>query len=160
MDVADEVLEQYGITLADFGETFDQQLDAVMRQAQQTLHLGTSHAISLRTVPRKLDFVDGFRGWVFMGTPKQYDYHLDTTVAYQSKFSLALTLREGEHTADETFPLRYAGLMHEGFLARDYRGRRLRLVAYARAEAVEQGAFTLQISGPAYDGEGGGGRCP
>lgn len=154
--VAEDVLEHQGMTLADFGETYEQQLDAVLHQAQQTFHLGTSQAIATVRVPRNLDFADGFLGWSFMAipdTPKQYEYHLDAAVTYQHKVSLALTLREGERTAEEIIPGHYAGLLHEGFMANDYRGKRLRMVAYARAEDVKQGVFTLHINGPARDEE-------
>jgi bifunctional DNase/RNase len=123
VDVAEDVLAHHGSKLTEFGETFEQQLDGLMHQAQQTFHLGTSQAISTVKVPRNLDFADGFRGWAFMGypeTPGQYDYHLDAAVTYQNKMSLALTLREGEHSAEETISLRYVGAH-----ARRLHGRRL-----------------------------------
>jgi len=157
IDVAEEVLERQGIKLAEFGETFEQQLDALVRQAQQRFHLGTSQAISTVKVPRNLDFADGFRGWSFMGypeTPKQYEYQLDPAMAYKKKTSLAITLQEGEYTAEETFPHSFVFLLHEGFIADDYHGKRLRMLAYARAEDVKQGVFNLHINGPSRDGEG------
>lgn len=154
--VAADVLEHQGMTLANFGETYEQQLDAILRQAQQSFHLGTSQAIATLRLPRNLDFANGFRGWSFMAypdTPKQYDYHLDAAVTYQHKTSLALTLREGERTAEDTFPAHVVGILHEGFMANDYRGKRLRMVAYARAEQVQQGVFTLHINGSVRDEE-------
>lgn len=157
VDVAEEVLAYQGIKLAEFGETFDQQLDAVIRQAQQAFHFGTSQAISTGKVPRNLDFTDGFRGWSFMGypeTPKQYEYQRDDAMVYQKKASLAITLHEGEHTAEETLPHHFVFLMHEGFMADDYHGKRLRMVAHARTEEVKQGVFNLHINGPAREGEG------
>jgi RNA polymerase sigma factor (sigma-70 family) len=157
IDVAEDVLERQGIKLVEFGETFEQQLDAVVLQAQQAFHLGTSQAISAGKAPRNLDFADDFRGWSFMGypdTPKRYEYQLDAAMAYQKKTSLAITLREGEHSAEETFPHSFVFLMHEGFMADDYHGKRLRMVAYARAEEVKQGVFNLHINGPASVREG------
>ena len=161
IDVAEAVLEHQGIKLAEFGETFEQQLDALVRQAQQSFRVGTSQAISALKTPRNLDFTDDFRGWSFMGypeKPKRYEYQLDSATMYQKKASLAITLRGGEHTAEETFPSSFVILMHEGFIADDYCGKRLRMIAYARAEDVKQGMFNLHINGSDRNGEGTGRR--
>lgn len=157
IDVAEEVLERQGIRLTEFGGTFETQLDAVVLRAQQSFHLGTAQALATVKVPRNMDFTDNFRGWSFMAypeTPKLHEYQLDPATTYKKKTSLAITLREGKHTAEETFPHSFVFLRHEGFIADDYQGKRLRMVAYARAEHVKQGVFNLHINGPDRDGEG------
>ncbi len=154
--VAEDILERQSIKLVEMGESVEEQLDAVVRQAQQSFRFGTSQAITAVRLPRNLDFTDDFRGWSFMGypeTPKRYEYQLDTTVTYKKKPSVAITLHKEEPSAEETFASGFALLMHEGFIADDYHGKRLRMVAYARAEDVKQGVFNLHVNGPALTTE-------
>ena len=149
--IAEEVLERQGINLNDFGQTFEEQIDALVLQGQQSFSLGSSQALAPVKVPRNLDFMEEFRGWSFMGypeTPKQYEYHIDTVVTFQNKPSLAIVLQEQERTIEETSLNGFALLMHESFIADDYQGKRLRMVAYARANNVEQGVFSVHINGP------------
>lgn len=156
LDVAEEVLERLGARLAEFGATYEQQLDTLVSQAQQTFRLGTSQAIVTTRVPRNLDFSDNFCGWSLMGLPDEprgYAYQLDTTITYQHKQSLLITLQKGEHTTVAPYSLNFVYLIHEGFAADDYRGKRLRMTCYARAEQVKQGVFNLHVNGPAQSDE-------
>jgi len=155
--VAEDILERQSIKLADFGETFEQQLDAVMRYGQQMPRLAASQTISTVKMPRNLDFAEGFQGWSLVGYPKTSDsceYQLDTGRTYKNKISLALTLHQQKQAAEEAYLNSFAYLLHEGFIADDYRGKRLRMVAYACAEDVKQGFFNLHITGPLREGEG------
>lgn len=154
--VAEDVLERQSFKLADFGETFERQLAAVIRHGQQMPRLATSQAISTAKVPRNLDFREGFQGWSFMSYPKTPDsseYQLDPTRTYKNKASLAITLHPKKPAVEETYLNGFAFLLHEGFIADDYHGKRLRMVAYACAEDVKQGIFNLHINGPLREGE-------
>ena len=153
--VAQDVLERQGIKLADFGQTLEQQLDAIVRLAQQSSLLGHSQALSIAKAPRNLDFTEGFRGWSFIGFPENYyEYLLDTAVTYKNKNSLAIILREKKIPAEKTAFDGWVILTHEGFVADSFQGKRLRMIAYTRAENMKRGVFNLLVRGPASDTEG------
>lgn len=157
--VAEDVFERRSIKLANFGDTFEAQLEAVLHHGQKVPRFGTAQVVSIARMPRHLDFAAGFQGWSFMSypkTPEHCEYHADTQRTYKNKASLAITLHPRKQTVEETYPNNFAFLMHEGFVADDYHGKRLRMVAYACSEDVEQGFFNLHVNGPLHDGEGVG----
>lgn len=149
--VAEEVFDRMAVDLADKGETLEKQIDAVINGCDTTF----SHDFQQRIVskiPRNLDFSEGLRGWQLGGLPlpKHDNYAFDTDIRHASKTSLAITLpkatpfRPGALTP-------HVSLTHERFLAEDYRGQRIRMNAYAKAEDVKHALFHLNVHGQSIE---------
>ncbi|MBO0790611.1 MAG: bifunctional nuclease family protein [Ktedonobacteraceae bacterium] len=140
LTVAEEVLERLGINLMEAQTPLEQQLEAIAHTLQTNPDL-----LCLRKGPR--DFTDGLRGWMFVGDPEFCNYWLDTQTTYTGKASLAISLRE--RLLDETQSIAPSAVLgYEGVLAERYRGKRLLMVIYIKAEQVEQANLILTVSGP------------
>ncbi|MBO0790612.1 MAG: bifunctional nuclease family protein [Ktedonobacteraceae bacterium] len=139
--VAGEVLERRGISLEDKGATLEQQLATVGNLIETT----SIPALIPTQESEALAFTDdGQHRWNFSGDPEYCDYHLDRHTTYTSKASLCITLREGD---------RAAHLEHTEIQADSYRGQRLRMVAYIKAEDVASATLSLTVSAPPIDPE-------
>ncbi len=144
IQVSETVLERKGVVLAAYGTNLEQQLETIFH-----LLCTGSERLHLKKEPYNLDFTDGLRGWQFLGDPEQVDYRLDTTTTHTGKASLAIVLYEEPSvtTAMEKPPVSVY-ISHEGFLADQYRGQRLRMIAILKAEHVQLAHLHLQVGGP------------
>lgn len=149
--VADELLETRGILLSEKGNSPEEQLDALIESTSATVSFQSSKLPISVQLPRSLEFSANFRGWSLLGypeAPKTYDYHLDTAITYSGKPGLAISLRESEKPANDTYIGSMVMLVHEGFLVDQRRGQRLRMSVYCKAEDVAYAIFSLTIQGP------------
>jgi hypothetical protein len=91
-----------------------------------------------------LDFTAGTVSWFLAGdTPQDYDYGIDPAVTYNGKTSAYLKARVAQ-------PAGFGTLM-QAFEGSEYRGKRVRMSGYAKAQGVEHWAgLWMRI-----DGEGG-----
>jgi bifunctional DNase/RNase len=142
--VSEEVLERKGIALTEYGATLEQQLETIAHLMHKNPDL-----LYLKKEPYNLDFADGLHHWQFLGDPERADYHLDTETTCTGNASLAITLHENQPdtTAMEQPPVAVY-INHEGFLAEQYRGQRLRMIATLKTENVQQANLYLKVSGP------------
>lgn len=83
--------------------------------------------------PGNLDFTAGAKTWFLAGSnPEDYDYGIDPRVTFGGKPSGFLTSRVAN-------PAGFGTMMQE-FQGIEYRGKRLRMSGYVKAQAVEQWA--------------------
>jgi len=143
--IAEELMERSGISLAETGESREQLLEAIMTMKR---HIPPGmHALPpvISTKPRNLDFTQGLAGWRTM-RDMPIDIQLDPQTLYRGQQSLRIKFCD-----DFSFPnaLRRSLLMlqHEGFLADEYRGKRVRMVAYCKASGVKSAHFSLSSKG-------------
>lgn len=81
-------------------------------------------------------------GWRISGSrPADYDFGVDTQVAYTGSHSSGFIKARVEH------PHGYGTLMQK-FTAGNYRGSRLRLTGYLKTDQVERAQMWLRIDGP------------
>ena len=161
LSVSENVFHTMGVSLMDKGETKEQQIDAIIAMMSWLPLRTTSQASatfnSLLTsnTPRNLDFSDALHGWMIFGypvNPKSYEIHFDPSTTFSGKNSLAITLHGAETAQQEPFVKdRMISLTHEGFLATSYRGQRLHMTTYVKAEDVKRANFHLAIIGPAIE---------
>ncbi|HET8843463.1 MAG TPA: bifunctional nuclease domain-containing protein, partial [Ktedonobacteraceae bacterium] len=135
--VAETILDQQAINLAEYGETQQQQLATIEALAEQAPYQLQPRAQR----PYNLDFSDGLRYWIHHGLPESGSYALDTEHPRTGKASLVLTFQK-DLTPHVVL------LAHKGFLANSYRGKRLRAIAYLKADGMQQPVFHLAVSGP------------
>ncbi len=161
LTVAEEVFHTMGVSLVGKGETQEQQIDTIVAMMRwlplRTTSQPAANFNSLLTssTPRNLDFSQALRGWMIFGypiNPKPYELHFDSTITHNGKSSLVLTLYNSVLSTQETFIRdRMISLTHEGFLATNYRGQRLRMTTYVKAENVKRANFHLAVIGPALE---------
>lgn len=140
--VADAVMEKQGQKLSQQTEP-ENQIATISNTLTQKMAVGMQGQTAItRKEPRNLDFADGLHGWWFMGFPKEEStYQIDHAVKRRRKESLTMTNQEAQ-------PLSSASLHHEGFLAENYLGKRLRLRAYVKTDDVKQVMVGVTINGP------------
>jgi RNA polymerase sigma factor (sigma-70 family) len=149
--VSKEILTNRGISLADWGKTREQQIDAVAELAFRTPMMHSHSQETLRFfVPRNLNFEDGLHGWRVSGSSasgsnNEYSIHLDAQTVYSNTNSLALTLPEAE--TDAMPETRGVVLTHEGFLADHYRGQRIRMITHVKTQGGINEFFAIQTTG-------------
>jgi bifunctional DNase/RNase len=161
LTVAEDVFNTMGVSLIGKGETQEQQIDTVVAMMRWLPLRTTSqppdtfNSILTSSTPRNLDFSQALRGWMIFGypiNPKSYELHFDSNSTYSGKSSLVLTLASAELSTPEKFiGDRMISLVHEGFLATSYRGQRLRITTYVKAENVKRANFHLTIVGPTLE---------
>ena len=89
--------------------------------------------IIAQTSPKNLDFAAGTQSWFLAGDhPQDYAYGIDPTLTLNGKASTYLK-------AGVAQPAGFGTLMQD-FQGIEYRGQRLRMSGYAKAQAVEQWA--------------------
>lgn len=161
LSVSEGVFHTMGVSLMGKGETKEQQIDAIIAM-MSWLPLRTDAQVpatfnSLLTsnTPRNLDFSDALHGWMIFGypvNPKSYEIHFDPATTFSGKNSLAITLHAPEPAQQEPFiKERMISLTHEGFLATSYRGQRLQMITYVKAEDVKRANFHLAVIGPTIE---------
>ncbi|QBD80868.1 sigma-70 family RNA polymerase sigma factor [Ktedonosporobacter rubrisoli] len=134
--VAEEVLERQAIALSDYGETQPEQLASI----EQLIEQRSYSALARREEASNLDFSAGLHGWQIFTPIQAASYQLDQQQRYQNKVSLRFTLQQedGPHIVL---------LSYKSFSARQYRGKRLRVRAYMKAEGMPQPLFHMRLSG-------------
>ncbi len=142
ISIAEELMDRSSIDLAEKGETREQQLEAVV--AMKGYILLNMHSLlppNTSTKPRNLDFTQGLVGWQTM-KHSSIDAQLDPQMLCQGQQSLRVKYGTSSFWPQgyRRSPLR---LQHEGFLADDYRGKRVRMVAYCKTSEVKSAYFTL-----------------
>lgn len=158
LSVSENVFHTMGISLVDKGETKEQQIDAIigmmswLPQRTDSQAPATFNSLLTSNTPRNLDFSDALHGWMIFGypvNPKAYEIHFDPSTTFNGKNSLAITLHDAEPAQQESFiKERMLSVTHEGFLAAGYRGQRLQMTTYVKAEDVKRANFHLAIIGP------------
>ncbi len=142
--VADTLLERKGIRLTDVtASSLEAQIDQLISNFDKSTYLSTTHIPSIARLPQKLNFVDDLSSWSFAGVPRKPDYHsyrIDPSTTHNGKASLAITAKEAE-------PVGIVNLVHQGFLADGYKGKRLRMTVYVKSEDVKRANWTLQVLG-------------
>lgn len=161
LTVGEDVLYRMGVSLVGKGETQEKQIDAVIAlMIWLPLRISPHPPVTFNSLltsgtPRNLDFTQALRGWMVFGyplNPKAYDIHFDSDITYSGKSTFAITLHDTEHSAQESvIKDRIVSLTHEGFLATNYRGQRLHMTAFARAEGVKRANFHLAVIGPTIE---------
>ncbi len=128
--IAETVFDHQAITLADYGQTQEQQLATI-----EQLVTDAPYLLQSRARPDNLDFSRGTRGWTF-----NVRGALDTHVTHAGKPTLALTLQQEEVWS------RGIIVSYRRFRAGEYAGKRVRATAYLRAEGVPQPIFTMCLT--------------
>lgn len=137
ISVSEEIFERRAVLLSELGTTREQQLAEALQRAQ-------SGSLFLAKKTINLDLSDGLRGWLILALPDEAVYGLDPTTPYAGKASLALSLFKGRSQGSLL-------VLHEGFSADAYRGKRVRLRAYVKAEGDTQAKLNLKIVGALLD---------
>ncbi len=138
--VSSEVFKQKGIDLKKKGAALEQQLDALVEQT------GFASQPASPNASGNLEFAQGLAGWAIEGDRKYFDYHLDAETTSTGKPSLAINLQGTEHQG-------YIQLNHADIAAEPYRGQRVRLVAYLKAEEVKVAGLNLGMNASPMDPE-------
>lgn len=138
--VSDAISERTWINLTEYGASLQQQLEAVARMIQTS-----PEALYLKKEPWNTDFAQGLEGWQFMGDPEHTSYRLDTQTTFTGSASLAIELRALPAHAMASIG---AIVRHEGFLAQQYQGQRLRMSTSIKFEHIQQVLMQLQVAGP------------
>jgi len=139
--VADTVMEKLGQKLPAQTEVTDQ-IDILSKALTNKMYTGfMGQTVVTRKEPRNLDFSDGLHGWWFLGFPKETNtYQIDHTVKRREKGSLLISNQDAQ-------PLSSASLSHEGFLADNYLGKRLRMYACLKTEDVKHVMVSIEVNG-------------
>ncbi|HEY5005351.1 MAG TPA: bifunctional nuclease domain-containing protein, partial [Ktedonobacteraceae bacterium] len=139
--VADAVMEKLGQKLPTQTKMSDQ-IDTMSKALTDKMYTGMmGQTVVTRKEPRNLDFSDGLHGWWFIGFPKDAStYQIDQTIKRSAKGSLLITNQDAQ-------PMISAFLNHEGFLADNYLGKRLRLHAYAKTDDVKHVTVVVELNG-------------
>jgi len=132
--IAEGVFEHLSFTLADYGQTQEQQL-ATLEQ----LVLDAPWLLCSRREADNLDFSQGMRGWTSQNVSSAL---LDTHITRNGKPTLALTLQQEKAMG------RVGILSYQSFRADTYRRKRVRATAYLRADGVPQPIFSMGLEGP------------
>ncbi len=150
--ISNELWQCRSLPLTELGTSREQQLAAMLDRAYISGILNTQLPLTDRQ-PRNFDFSDNLTGWRTTGSlPSEkllYNVQLDSQVTYQGRPTLHVTLQDEAVSYQQR--LRSANSMtlrHEGFAADAYRGQRLRLITYCRANELTEGHFTLTVYGP------------
>ena len=144
MYVADAVMERLGQKLATQpGREVTEKIDTLSTTLTERMFAAVRGQVAVASKePRNLDFSDGLHGWWFLGAPKEAStYQIDQAMKRNGKASLAMTNLA-------TQPLAMAFLYHEGFLADNYFGKRLRMRADVKTEDVGQVVVGVETNGP------------
>ena len=139
--VADAVMEKLGQKLPTQTKMSDQ-IDTMSKALTDKMYTGMmGQTVVTRKEPRNLDFSDGLHGWWFIGFPKDAStYQIDQAIKRNAKGSLLITNQDAQ-------PMISAFLNHEGFLADNYLGKRLRLHAYAKTDDVKHVTVVVELNG-------------
>jgi RNA polymerase sigma factor (sigma-70 family) len=132
--VSEEVMERLGQPLSEqAGEDSSGEIETFSKTlTDKTFAQATPGQIAISNKePRNLDFSDGVRGWWLMGVPKEAcTYQIDQNATQSGKRSLTI-INQSTQQVSMIF------LYHEGFLADNYLGKRLRLSADVKTEDVK-----------------------
>jgi RNA polymerase sigma factor (sigma-70 family) len=139
--VADAVMEKLGQKLPAETKMSDQ-IDTMSKVLTDKMYTGMmGQTVVTRKELRNLDFSDGLHGWWFIGFPKEVStYQIDPTVKGSGKGSLLITNQDAQ-------PMSLAVLHHEGFLADNYLGKRLRLSASVKTDDVKHVTVVVELNG-------------
>src|SRR5581483_1123134 len=143
--IDEETFEKLSIGLPG-EETLEQKLEAIVNKVSKKAFAFTPVMVTSRA-PRNLNFNAGLQGWYYFVDryqPQAFDWHIDTQVTPDATPSLAITFRGADQNGKGPG---LVDVMHEGFLADDYCGKRVRLLAYARSVDVDQAYLSLRIVG-------------
>lgn len=132
--IDETVFENQAITLADHGQTQQEQLATI-----EQLIIDAPYLLQSRALPDNLDFSQGTRGWTFHNAPGA----LDTHVTYRGKPTLALTVQQEEAWSRGRIILSY-----RSFRPGEYAGKRVRATAYLKAQGVPQPIFRMGLTVP------------
>ncbi len=143
ISIAEELMERSGIYLAEKGENWEQQLEAVVAMVHQALSTLSSIPPITNTKPRNLDFTQDLAGWRLnmLGNKDHFDIQLDPQTLYQGQQSLYIRFRESDPSSLGSS----VKLEHEDFLADEYRGKRVRMIVYCKTSEVESARFKLSV---------------
>lgn len=133
MFIEETVFEHQAITLADYGQTQEQQLATI----EQVL-LDAPYLLKSRARPDNLDFSQGTRGWTIHNVRGAMDTH----VTRDGKPTLALTLQQ------QVWARGGIMLSYRSFRPGEYAGKRVRATAYLRVEGIEQPIFAMSLAVP------------
>jgi RNA polymerase sigma factor (sigma-70 family) len=131
--IDETVFENQAITLADYGQTQEQQLATIEQLIKDAPYL-----LQSRARPDNLDFSRGTRGWTFHNVRGA----LDTHVTRKGKPTLALTVQQEESWSSSII------LGYRSFRPGEYSGKRVRATAYLKAQGVPQPVFTMALAVP------------
>jgi hypothetical protein len=146
LSVSEEIFKAMGLQLVDWGETLEQQIDAIIALAIKTPVMSRfpgalkAQRVLYSSTPRNLNFAEGLLGWQTSAPREAYDFQVDSQTVFHNKNSLAITLLKTASVTSQR-----ATLTHEGFLADHYRGQRVRMISYVRAEAVYSACFSIRV---------------
>ena len=130
--IDETVFENQAITLADYGQTLEQQLATI-----EQFILDAPYLLQPRARPDNLDFSRGTRGWTFHTIRGALDAH----VTREGKPTLALTVQHQEEAWQGRSILSY-----RSFWPGEYCGKRVRATAYLKVEGVPQPIFTMHLA--------------
>jgi len=154
ISIAEELMERSGICLAEKGENWEQQLEAVVAMAHQAPSAIMNSQPPINTRPHNLDFTWGLAGWQVrrgllserMRKQDPFDIEVDPQTLYQGQPSLHIKFREIDLSSPQTLTGSTVELRHEGFLADAYRGKRVRMVTYCKTSEVKGAHFKLHVN--------------